>query len=73
MSGLTITQVIVSIILIVLILIQERSSDISGLLGGGGGGFYRTRRGLEKFTFAATIVLLVIFAALSLLTLTITQ
>ncbi len=74
MSGLTIAQLIVSVILIALILIQERSSELSGLLGGGGeGGFYRTRRGLEKFAFGATIALVALFALLSLVNLTLVR
>ena len=69
MSILTAAQILVSIILIVLILIQERSSGISGLLGGGEGSFYQARRGLEKLTFIATMVLIAIFAILSLVNL----
>ncbi|MDI6717941.1 MAG: preprotein translocase subunit SecG [Patescibacteria group bacterium] len=68
---LGIAQIIVSIALIVLILLQERSSGLSGIFGGGGdgGGFYQKRRGFEKLIFAATIVLAVAFAVLSLLNL----
>jgi protein translocase SecG subunit len=66
MSVLTIIQMIVALALITLILIQERSSGTSGLFGGGEGGFYQARRGIEKTIFIATIVLLAIFAALSL-------
>ncbi|MEK7554599.1 MAG: preprotein translocase subunit SecG [Patescibacteria group bacterium] len=70
MHILTIAQIIVSILIIGLILMQERSSDISGLLGGGdSGGFYRTRRGLERVAFGATLALVAIFAVISLVTL----
>ena len=70
---ITIAQVIVSILIIVSILLQERSSagGLGGLFGSGGGdgGFYQTRRGMEKFLFAATIILVIVFAGLALLNL----
>ncbi len=66
MNIITIAQIIVSVALIVLILLQERSSGISGLFGGSDGGFYQTRRGLEKTLFVATLVLVAVFAVLSL-------
>lgn len=68
MLVLNIIQVIVSIILIIAILMQERSSGVAGLFGGGdSGGFYQTRRGLEKIIFITTIVLIAVFAGLSIL------
>ncbi len=66
---ISIAQVIISIILIILILLQERSSGLSGVFGGGESEFYSKRRGLERLIFIATIILIVIFAALSLLNL----
>ena len=63
---ISIAQIIISIILIVLILLQERSSGLSGVLGGSETQYYQTRRGLEKIVFIATVVLAVIFAALSI-------
>jgi protein translocase SecG subunit len=65
---LVIAQIIVAVLLIILILLQERSSGLSGIMGGGGeAGSYQTRRGLEKIIFYGTIVLAVLFIALSLL------
>lgn len=69
MPFLTIAQLIVSVLVIVLVLLQERESGVSGLFGGSEGGFYKTRRGLEKFIFTATLVLIGMFAILSLLNL----
>lgn len=66
---IAIIQIIISIILIVLILLQERSSGLSGIFGGSESEFYSHRRGMEHLIFIATIVLAVIFAALSLLSL----
>ena len=62
-------QVITAAALIVLILLQERSAGLSGLLAGGGDsgrGFYQARRGLERIAFRATIVIAIVFAALSI-------
>ena len=70
MSVINIIQAVISVALIALILMQERSAGSSGLLGGGvDGGFYQARRGLEKIIFIATLVLIAIFAALSLINL----
>ena len=65
---LAITQLVVAVILIALILLQERSSGLSGIFGSDNqsGGFYQTRRGLEKFIFALTIVCTVAFVGLAL-------
>ncbi|MEK7611902.1 MAG: preprotein translocase subunit SecG [Patescibacteria group bacterium] len=66
-SIITIAQVVVSIALIVLILLQERSSGSGGLFAGSGdGGFYHARRGLEKIMFNTTVVLVGLFALLSI-------
>lgn len=62
-------QIIVSIAIIILILLQERSAGAGALFGGGGEGGYHTRRGMEKTMYGATIVLLIVFAALALLNL----
>jgi len=53
-------QIIVSVGLIILILLQSKSSGLGSAWGGGGGSF-QSRRGVEKFLFAATIILSVLF------------
>lgn len=70
MNIFAIIQVIVSIALVVVIIMQQRGSE-AGIAFGGGGESFRSKRGLEKFLFYATIVLAVIFAANSILTLVI--
>lgn len=63
---LNLAQLLISIILIVVVLLQSRGGDIGAAFGGGGGGgSFRTRRGLEKTLFQLTIVLAVIFLAIS--------
>lgn len=62
-----IIYILVAVALVTLILLQQRSAGMSGIFGGGeSSGFYQARRGLERFFFGATIVLAVIFVALSL-------
>ena len=65
---LNLAQLLISILLVVVVLLQSRGGDIGAAFGGGGGGgggSFRTRRGLEKTLFQLTIVLAVIFVAMS--------
>ena len=66
MQLLLIFQIIISILLVTAILMQRRSGGLSPTFGGGGG-FYRTRRGVERTLFFATIGLSVLFIAIALL------
>jgi len=65
---ISIAQIIISVAIVVLILLQERSAGTSGIFGGGDE-FYHARRGLERVIFYATIVLIVVFAGLALISL----
>ena len=49
----------------VAILLQNRGVGLSGVFGGSGN-IYRTKRGVEKKLFIATIILAVLFFAVSL-------
>ena len=60
-----ISQIAVSVLLMTSILIQSRGSGL-GLAFGGSSTVYRTKRGAEKIIFRATIVLAVLFLAISL-------
>lgn len=67
---ITIGQLVLAVLLIGLVLLQERSSGTGGLFGGGTeGGSYQTRRGLERTIYWATIVVAILFATLSVLSL----
>ncbi len=68
MNFFTIFQIIISILLVVTVILQSRGSD-AGIAFGGGGESFRSKRGLEKVLFYATIVLAVLFAANSILAL----
>ncbi|HRH32933.1 MAG TPA: preprotein translocase subunit SecG [bacterium] len=59
-----ISQIVVAILLMAAILLQNRGTGLSGVFGGGSG-VYRTKRGVEKMLFRATIVLAVLFFGLA--------
>ncbi len=63
---LQIIQIASAIVLIGTILLQQRGGGLSPVFGGEGG-FYRTRRGIEKTIFGATIVSAIIFFAAAIL------
>ena len=62
--ALQVIQIILSITLIVLLLLQSKGAGLGSLFGGDG--IYRTRRGVEKTIFQATIILGIIFFAIAL-------
>lgn len=59
-------QIIVSVALIAVILIQAKGSGLGGIFGGDSS-IYKTRRGVEKTIFQATIGLAVFFFLVSIL------
>ncbi len=65
MKNLQIAQIIIAVLLMVGILLQNRGAGLSGVFGGTGN-FYRTKRGIEKKLFIATIILGVLFFSVSL-------
>lgn len=65
---MNILQIIVSSILIAVVLLQVKGSGFGAALGGmSGGGVYRTKRGLERTLFQATILLIIVFIFVSFL------
>ncbi len=64
MSLLNVIQVLISVILISVILLQVKGQGMGNVFGGSSTGF-RTRRGLDKTLFQATIVLVVAFILIS--------
>lgn len=65
---MNVLQIIVSVILITVILLQVKGSGFGAALGGmSGGSVYRTKRGLERTLFQATIILVVVFIFVSFL------
>lgn len=63
-----IIQIIISIALIAVILVQAKGQGgLGGIFGGEGRGVYRTRRGVEKTLFNATIGLAGVFFVVSII------
>jgi len=62
-----VAQIILSIALILVILIQVRGGGLGGIFGQADT-VYRTRRGVEKTLFQLTIVLVVLFIIIALIT-----
>jgi preprotein translocase subunit SecG len=59
-------QIIISVALITVILLQAKGSGLGGIFGGDSS-IYKTRRGVEKTLYQATIGLSVAFFAVSIL------
>ena len=59
-------QILLSILLVAAILLQQRGSGL-GAAFGGAGEVFRTKRGIEKGLFYATIGLSVLFFATAIL------
>lgn len=64
-TGFNIAQILVAVVLVLIILLQLRGGGLGGIFGSQTSTF-RTRRGFEKTLFQLTIVLAVIFIALSI-------
>jgi len=64
-NALTVAQIVVSTLLVAAILLQSRGTGL-GAAFGGDGNVYRTKRGVEKILFRATIALAVIFVGISI-------
>lgn len=63
-------QVALSVALILLVLMQQSEAGLGNAFGGSSGGqSFRTKRGLEKVFFIATIVISILFGASALLAL----
>ena len=64
MRYLLIAQAVIALLLVVSVLLQNRGSGLGSAFGSDFGGYY-TKRGIEKFLFYATVVLAIVFLALS--------
>jgi len=63
---LNIAMIIVSVALVLAILVQSRGGGLGGIFGQPDS-VYRTRRGIERTLFRFTIVLVVLFILLAIL------
>lgn len=65
---LNVAQIVLAVALILVVLFQVRGGGLGGIFGQPGT-VYRTRRGVEKILFQLTIILVVVFLVISVLTL----
>jgi preprotein translocase subunit SecG len=66
--ALRIVQIIIAVAVIVFILLQVRGAGLGSIFGGSSAGsVFKTRRGVERLIFNITIVLVILFAAVSVL------
>ena len=63
---LIVAQMVISVALVVAVLLQVRGGGLGGIFGQPDS-VYRTKRGVEKVIFQLTLVLVILFAAVSLL------
>lgn len=63
--ALNVIQIIVAVLLILVIMFQVKGGGIGGIFGQAES-VYRTKRGVEKWLFWATIILSAIFVILAL-------
>lgn len=57
---------LIAVLIIIAVVLQSRGTNLGGAFGGGGES-YRSKKGVEKVLFYATIVLASLFAAISIL------
>ncbi len=70
---LYLAQLVVAIALSALVLLQAKDAGLSSMFGGSDMGVYKTRRGVEKTMFNATIALGIVFAVLAVITVLLTR
>ncbi len=68
LPAIRVIQIILSIAVIAFILLQARGAGLGSAFGGSSAGtVFKTRRGVERLIFNLTIVFVILFAAVSLL------
>lgn len=67
METLLILQAIVSVLLVIAVLMQNKGEGL-GVIAGDFSGSYHTKRGFEKFLVRSTVVLVVLFLTIALVT-----
>ena len=72
MAPIEIAVIIIAVALIATIISQIRGGGMSVISGGGGEQTFRTRRGIEKTLFRFTVVLIVVFIVLCILSVRLT-
>ena len=64
--AMRIIQIIIAVAVIVFILLQARGAGLGSVFGGSNAGsVFKTRRGVERLIFNITVVLVILFALVS--------
>lgn len=64
--AMRIIQIIIAVAVIVFILLQARGAGLGSVFGGSSAGsVFKTRRGVERLIFNITVVLVILFALVS--------
>jgi len=66
-SYLSIAEIVVGIALILIIILQTRGGGLGGMFGSPDTAVYKTRRGLERTLFYATVGLTIAFLVVTLI------
>ena len=70
LPAIRIVQIILCVAVITFILLQVRGAGLGSVFGGSSAGsVFKTRRGVERLIFNITIVFVILFALISLLSL----
>lgn len=64
---INLAQIVIAVTLIVIIMLQTKGAALGGVFGRSDSAVYKTRRGVEKVVFNATIVLSGVFLLMALL------
>jgi preprotein translocase subunit SecG len=68
LPALRIVQIILSITVVIFILLQARGAGLGSAFGGSSAGsVFKTRRGVERLIFNLTVVFVILFALVSLI------
>jgi len=68
LPAIRVIQIILSVAVIGFILLQARGAGLGSAFGGSSAGsVFKTRRGVERLIFNLTIIFVILFAAISLL------
>jgi len=68
LPAIRVVQIILSITVIIFILLQARGAGLGSAFGGSSAGsVFKTRRGVERLIFNLTVVFVILFALVSLI------
>lgn len=67
LPAIFVIQIVLSISVIFFVLLQARGAGLGSAFGSTSGAVFKTRRGVERLIFNITIVFVILFSAISLL------